>query len=64
MCIPLKTQVLVIDLPRNRYCEIVEAIPITSELIRDGFDIKNNKLYECNETYLLKKIYLKSHDFG
>lgn len=49
MCIPLKTQVLVIDLPRNRYCEIVEAIPITNELILDGFDIKNNKLYECIE---------------
>lgn len=64
MCIPLKTQVLVIDLPRNRYCEFVEAIPITNELILDGFDIKNNKLYECNETYLLNKIYLKSHDFG
>lgn len=64
MCIPLKIQVLVIDLPRNRYCEIVEAIPITNELILDGFDIQNNKLYECNETYLLNKIYLKSHDFG
>lgn len=49
MCIPLKTQVLVIDLPRNRYCEFVEAIPITNELILDGFDIKNNKLYGCIE---------------